>query len=145
MIQRFFILIFITSCISAVAFQQDLSYFTAKSDGKSAVVVEWKSSAENGIIQYDIERAGGQDQDFKLVASISPKGSNASYQYIDADAFMRSTAASEEQKAVAGTTYRYRLKIFLKGTEPTYSNTINVSHSVSSVRRTWGMIKEMFR
>jgi len=144
MIRRAFILIFITSCVSAVALQQELSYFTAKSDGKSAVVVEWKSSAETGTMQYEIERSGGQDQDFKFIASVSPKGSNSAYQYIDADAFMREAAAGNNQKAAA-TTYKYRLKILLKGTEPTYSNTAIVSHSVSSVRRTWGMIKEMFR
>jgi hypothetical protein len=145
MIRRAFILLFITSCVSAVALQLDISYFTAKSDGKSAVVVEWKSTSEQGVMQYDIERAGGQDQEFKFIASLSPKGANSTYQYVDADAFMRTNANGEEQKVIAGTTYKYRLKILSKGAEPAYSSTAIVSHSVSSVRRTWGMIKEMFR
>lgn len=144
MIRRILILILITTCISAAAFKQELSYFTAKSDGKAAVVLEWKSANENSVVRYDVERASGDEQEFKFIATVSPKGVNSPYQYVDADAFMREKAAAEDQH-IAATTYRYRLKILAKGTDPTYSNTATVSHSVSSVRRTWGMIKEMFR
>ena len=41
--------------------------------------------------------------------------------------------------------YSYRLKVFFKDHTYKYSDEINVTHKTSSIRRTWGMIKEMFK
>jgi hypothetical protein len=40
--------------------------------------------------------------------------------------------------------FQYRLRINLADGEVSYSNTISVTKPASGVRRTWGMIKEMF-
>jgi hypothetical protein len=40
---------------------------------------------------------------------------------------------------------QYRLKLVRPDKSFTYSNSVSVTHSVSSIKRTWGMIKEMFR
>jgi hypothetical protein len=41
--------------------------------------------------------------------------------------------------------YSYRIKVIAFDNSVSYSNIVSVSHSVSGIRRTWGMIKEMFR
>jgi hypothetical protein len=40
--------------------------------------------------------------------------------------------------------YKYRLRMNLSDGELSYSETVNVTKPSSGVRRTWGMIKEMF-
>jgi hypothetical protein len=42
-------------------------------------------------------------------------------------------------------TYSYRLKIIFSDNTYIYSDIALVKHKPSSIRRTWGMIKEMFR
>jgi hypothetical protein len=66
---------------------------------------------------------------------VQPKGSNSLYTYVDRSAY-------KDTESV----YVYRLKILEASSGPSsYSNEITVSHSVSSVKRTWGSIKAMFR
>jgi len=64
---------------------------------------------------------------------VAPKGNNSFYEFVDQTAFK--TTAS---------VYQYRIRIVAQdGT--TYSKVMVVSHNVSSVKRTWGSLKAMFR
>ena len=135
------ILALILSLTTLLAAEISLDYFTAKSDGK-IIIVSWKSSTERNIVRYEIERAG-VDMAFKSIAQIEAKGEQASYTYSDEDAFMKQN--DNNPSLTQQTKYSYRLKYIGTDNSQTYSSPINVSHSVSGVRRTWGMIKEMFR
>ncbi len=135
------ILALLLSVTSLFAAEIALDYFTAKSDGK-VITVSWKSSTERNISRYEIERAGA-DLAFKPIAQIDAKGSQAMYNYNDEDAFMKQN--DNNPTLIQQTKYSYRLKYVGTDNSYTYSSPINVSHSVSGVRRTWGMIKEMFR
>lgn len=135
------ILALLLSVTSLFAAEISLDYFTAKSDGKS-ITVSWKSSTERNISRYEIERAGS-DFAFKPIAQIDAKGTAASYTYTDEDAFMKLN--DNNPTLTQQTKYTYRLKYVGSDNSANYSSPINVSHSVSGVRRTWGMIKEMFR
>jgi hypothetical protein len=111
-----------------------LDFFNGRSDGDN-IVLEWKTRSESSLLRYDIQRKAGQDGDFVTLATVSPKGSNSLYTYIDRSAYKASQS-----------TYVYRLKIVeSSGSPASYSSEISVSHSVSSVKRTWGSIKAMFR
>ena len=135
------ILALLLSVTTLFAAEISLDYFTAKSDGKS-ITVSWKSSTERNLLRYEIERAGA-DFTFKPIVQIDAKGSAANYTYTDEDALMKQ---NDNNPTIAQQTkYTYRLKYVGSDNSTTYSSPINVSHSVSSVRRTWGMIKEMFR
>jgi hypothetical protein len=124
---------------SAQAVQVTLQYFQAKSNGNS-IVVEWKSSSEADVAQYEIERAGA-DKQFRFVATVAAKGSNQSYSFKDDEAFGKGDA----DKNIAANYFTYRLKVVTQDKNASYSNTVGVVHNVSGIKRTWGMIKEMFR
>lgn len=130
----------LTSVVTLWAVQITLQSFTARSES-GAVKVEWRSATEVGLDRYELERAG-DDQVFRTVAVVDAKGSNQSYSYLDEEAFGKRDGTDG---SIAKTYFTYRLKMVLDDRTATYSNTTGVSHSVSGIKRTWGMIKEMFR
>jgi hypothetical protein len=105
---------------------------TAYSNG-STITVRWVSEDETNTTGYVIERKSGNDGAFIRLTdvSIAPKGSGASYEFVDNTAF-RTT----------DNFYQYRITAVGSGAEPYY---VSVNHNVSGVRRTWGSIKAMFR
>ena len=102
-------------------------------------MLDWQSGNEGAVKSYEIERAA-EDNVFRYVATVSAKGSNHTYRYTDEEAFGKG-----DQERVQSTYFTYRLKLVHGDNTVTYSTTAGVSHSVSTVKRTWGMIKEMFR
>jgi hypothetical protein len=100
------------------------------------IVVQWGTDDESQVANFFVERsstsasAGFQD----ISAAISPTGNGSSYTFKDYSAFKTSES-----------TYYYRIRIQAKDGTSSYSDTKLVTHSVSSVRRTWGSLKAMFR
>ena len=105
----------------------------ARSDGNN-VTIQWGSTDESGIVNYVIERRAGTNGEFLILAEVGVKGSNSSYEYIDYSAFKTN-----------GSIYQYRIKIVSQQGLIEYSKVVTVSHNVSSVKRTWGSLKAMFR
>jgi len=104
---------------------------SAYSNGTN-IIVRWVSENEAGVRGYAIERKAGMDGPF-ITLTVEPlfcKGNNEAYEFIDQSAFRT-------------TDNLYQYKITALGTGAVYYVTVN--HSVSSVRRTWGSIKAMFR
>jgi hypothetical protein len=110
-----------------------LDFFNGRSDGDN-IVLEWKTRSESNLQRYEIQRKAGSSGEFVTLATVPPKGSNSLYTYVDRSAY-------KDTESV----YVYRLKILETSGPSSYSNEITVSHSVSSVKRTWGSIKAMFR
>lgn len=110
--------------------------FTARPQS-GAIVVEWRVSREDGVTRYELERSSAASQKFHTLTTVSPKGAPATYTYEDRDV-LRPTATQQS-------VYTYRIKIVGKDGSTSYSPTVTVAYNVSGVRRTWGMIKEMFR
>jgi len=105
----------------------------ARSDGNN-VTVQWGTTDESAVKEFGVERRPVNGTDFVLVSTIAPKGNNSYYEYVDQTAFK-----------TTGTVYQYRVRIVDANLGVTYSDPISVSHSVSSVKRTWGSLKAMFR
>jgi hypothetical protein len=105
---------------------------TAYSNG-STITIRWVSEDETSTTGYVIERKSGIDGAFIRLTEtpIVPKGSGASYEFVDNTAF-RTTDSF----------YQYRITAVGSGADPYY---VSVNHRVSGVRRTWGSIKAMFR
>lgn len=133
-------LLLLTLVTTTWAVQTTLQYFSARSSGTS-ITVEWRTNAEENVLQYEIERAG-DDQVFRFVAVVPAKGSNQVYSFTDNEAFGKPDGTNG---TIAKTYFTYRLKIVNGDKTTSYSNSTGVSHSVSGIKRTWGMIKEMFR
>lgn len=135
---KYFILIALISIVSLAYGDTLIKYFTAKSDGNS-ITVSWQANDESAILRYELER-GSEEGVFQKVESFDAKGTGYSYSFIDEGAYLK-----DGDHKLQETTYQYRLKIIKSQNTVSYSNTVNVIHDVSSIRRTWGMIKEMFR
>mgnify|MGYP002784530441 CR=1 FL=1 len=130
--------------VAPVVFAQaTIEGFVARSDGR-AITIEWRSSQEQSVNLYEVERSPANQNDFKRIGAVQARGSQQSYRFIDENALVASTSGGNATTQ-GGAVYVYRLKIIDVNDKVSYSNTISVSHTISSVRRTWGMIKEMFR
>jgi hypothetical protein len=117
-----------------------IEYLRAKSDGKS-ITVEWKTTSEQDINSFAIERAGS-DQIFESIETKQAKGFASTYTYLDESTFKTS---ENGDKTLSKNIYFYRIAINKKDGSKVYSTIANVTHNTSSIRRTWGMLKEMFR
>jgi hypothetical protein len=119
-----------------------LDYFKAWSDGNS-VVVEWKCPNELSISKYELQRSS-DDISFTTVETFTSKGSGYVYKFTDEDVFFKD-GDPDGDKTQSESKYSYRLKIMNVDNSFIYSNFVTVKPNISSIRRTWGMIKEMFR
>jgi hypothetical protein len=130
----------ILGCVSAL-FVAGISFAgvikgqpSARSDG-SSITIHWDSDDETGVVSWEIARKVGWDgQYIVLTSSYKAKGSNQPYDFVDETAF-RTT----------GTFYKYRITAIYSNGSRSDPYEAGVSHTVSSVRRTWGSIKAMFR
>lgn len=132
------IALFLSSTALLFAMEITIASFTAKSDGKD-ITLRWESTKETQVLHYEVLRSMQNTNDYKTIATVAAKGSS-SYTFIDEDAYMKGNGGTTTN----GTLYSYRLRI-VGDSGTTLSDPISVTHNVSSVRRTWGMIKEMFR
>lgn len=107
-------------------------YFHARSEGDN-VVLTWQTGSEQNLSKFLIERKTVNGS-FTELSSILPKGNNNTYTFTDETAFK-----------VTDAIYIYRIKIVDNDNSSTFSSEVSVSHNVSSVKRTWGSIKALFR
>jgi hypothetical protein len=136
MFKKICLSLIITFTVSALLFAGVyIEKFTVQSENGN-VTVEWKTQDESTVSRFEIERKSGNSDSFIMIATVTPLGNNSDYQYIDRSAYKTSDAL-----------YVYRLKIIDKNSsvDPVYTNSIAVTHKVSSVKSTWGSIKSMFR
>lgn len=128
-ISTIFIAFFIIATVYAGAFIQ---YFHVRSEADN-VKLEWQTGDEVNLQKYVIERKTLQSS-FIEIATINPQGSYSFYSFVDQNTYKTNDMV-----------FVYRLKMVDQNGQVTYSDPTSVSHSVSSVKRTWGSIKAMFR
>lgn len=109
----------------------DLLKFSARSNGNN-IIVSWQTSTETNLKQFVIERKTVNGS-FSEIGVVYPQA-DKNYEFVDQTAFK----ATDQL-------YVYRLKIVDNDGSVTYSWEVAVPHNVSSVKRTWGSIKALFR
>ena len=107
-----------------------LSYFNASPDG-SDILVSWEVPDEGGVTTFKIFRKIDGESSWKFLDHVAPTGSN-SYNYLDYTLF------KDDARNVT-----YKLQVYKSGVVYTYYTSI--VHNPTSVQRTWGSIKAMFR
>jgi hypothetical protein len=107
---------------------------SARSDG-SNITVQWVSDDESGVLRYEIERKSGANGQFVFLVQIPLRGNSSSYIYVDDSPFLHGMES----------VYQYRIKVDYSNGSSVYYGPVTVTHQVSSVRKTWGSIKAMFR
>lgn len=131
--KSFTILLLSLSFFIAALSQVSNDNIEAKSDG-SIIKVTWKVASEINVEKYVIERRAGISGAFIQIGTKFPVG--------------KSENTFEDQTAFKTTAniYYYQVRIiFNNGNPEQLLGPIPVSHSVNSVKRTWGSIKAMFR
>ncbi len=109
----------------------DLLKFTARSSGGN-IILDWQTISETNLRQFVVERKTVNGS-FMEVGTVHPR-EDKNYEYVDQTAFK-----TYDQL------YVYRLRIVDNDGSVSYSGEIAVPHNVSSVKRTWGSIKALFR
>lgn len=139
-ILKIFVLILLTS-VSIYAANFKLDQFVAKSDSKN-VIVEWRNSNESSISYYQLERST-DNYNFTSICTEKVK-SGGYYKFVDEQAFIMFNN-SNGNSVLEKNTYTYRIKVVYTDNSTAYSDVTYVIHNLNSVKRTWGMLKEMFR
>jgi hypothetical protein len=107
-----------------------LNYFNAAPEG-SDVLVAFQLPTEDGVTNMKMWRKMDQETQFTFLDHITPTGA-LEYRYLDYTIF------KDEPRTIT-----YRLQVYRNGAVYTYHTTI--LHNPTSVQRTWGSIKAMFR
>lgn len=131
----------IISSLVIYASSSIITSFRALSNG-SNISVEWTTSNETNIKSFEIQRSSNSSP-FKKVKTVDAFGKASDYKFIDEEAFMK--GSDEDPKIQADKIYTYRIKIIMNNGSEDYSDPISVVNQTNSIRRTWGMIKEMFK
>ncbi len=139
----------ILSALAAVAafgfdFAGVVDSLTARPDG-DGITLEWRSQVETGIRNYTVERCDVRSaNDFQEAGNQQATGSYSSYRFHDGHLSSAPISGQNGNVKPLADAYKYRVRINLADGEVSYSQTVNVTRPSSGVRRTWGMIKEMF-
>jgi hypothetical protein len=124
----------LATAASALASQTIFSYLRAVPQNDD-IVVQWRSMNEAGVQYYDVERSSDELPEFRRLERLNAKGGGTTYSFTDNGAFYKPTS---------GKRFTYRIRA-IGATIEQYSASTTVVHEVSSVKRSWGMIKELFR
>ncbi|MEW6195077.1 MAG: hypothetical protein AB1521_07985 [Bacteroidota bacterium] len=126
---RFLILLLTVSTVIFAG--AEIYNFTARSQNGD-VIVRWQASSETNIKHYVVERKTVNGS-FVEIGIVQPQSSK-NYEFVDKTAFKGNDVL-----------YVYHLKIVDSDGSASYTWEIAVPHNVSSVKRTWGSIKALFR
>ncbi|GAB4418637.1 MAG: hypothetical protein OHK0039_30230 [Bacteroidia bacterium] len=107
-----------------------LRYYNLVADGAD-ILLEWEVQNESSISEYRLFRRFNDEPTLTHVATLAANGS-PKYSYFDDDIFK-----------TTGRVIHYELHIVTTSQVYTYSRSL--SHNPTSVQRTWGSIKSMFR
>ncbi len=107
-----------------------LNFFNLNPNGAD-ILLEWEVQDEASVSEYRIFRKFQDDPTFTFVGAISATGAK-SYQYLDDDIFKSTSRVIVYELQVVKDNQVYRF-------------TANLSHNPSSIQRTWGSIKSMFK
>jgi hypothetical protein len=119
-------------------------FIRAKSLGED-VMLEWSMKEESNIDYFMIQKKiedGSKDSYIYISSRIDSEGNNSFYQYTDEDSFY---SKQQKDKFQSESIKSYRIEATTNSGEKIYSDDTYVTQNVSSVRKTWGMLKEMFR
>jgi hypothetical protein len=124
------LLFFLLLSVSGFGQSVIVSDFNLTSDGAD-VLLEWELPDESGIIEYRLYRRLNQNPSQDHIVTIKADGSG-SYRYLDDGIFKR------DSKVI-----HYDLEIIQERKTDVLTNSI--THNPTSIQRTWGSIKAMFK
>jgi hypothetical protein len=111
------------------------------------IYIRWNSGDESQaqLIRYELYRRTETSAPV-MVTTVTPRGSNQNYEYVDMSALSRSVDNGQSGTATASrvtSRYFYTLKIITQSGQREIE--ISVTLNTSGFRRTWGSLKAFFR
>ena len=105
-----------------------------------AVNINWETSSETNVVRFEVQRKSSSD--FKTIHTQAAKGQSSLYKYTDSDSFTKESSLDSPQSSNVAT---YRIIIVYSNSKTSQTEEITVHRSVNSIKRTLGMLKEMFK
>ncbi len=105
--------------------------FGVSTSNSSDIKIDWTIENEAGVSEYRLYRKTGGSSEQKYVATLYANGSRK-YTYHDKDVFK-----------TEATTITYELRVIKNGSPSFFY--ASLTYSTTSVQRTWGSIKGMFK
>jgi hypothetical protein len=96
------------------------------------VVLTWKTSLEDGVQKFVIQRSSDGNH-FTDIGEILSRGAGFEYRYED------------DKLGLTNSIFYYRLRVVNNDNSFQYSEVLNVIPNISSISRSWGSIKALFR
>jgi len=141
--KAFFFLLTLSFAGAALGFTEVITYLKGHPD-TDAIVLDWQSGVETGVKSYAIERSDIKSNNFNEIGSLAATGNNSTYHYRDAGINGAPSGTAGHSVMPLSDLYKYRIRLNYDNAV-SYSETIQVTRPSAGVKRTWGMIKEMFR
>lgn len=117
--------------ISLLYADAELLEFRAE-PAQNMITLTWKTGQENNVSSFQIER-GTNNKNFIKIGEVGAKGSNSDYEFQD------------ESISRTRSIYYYRLRLINSDGSFQLSDILPVIPNISSIKRTWGSIKALFR
>jgi hypothetical protein len=140
-----YIIIFISAIVISTttllfANLQIIKSFKA-TNNNDIVTIEWETISEKNISRFELQRLSNST--FKTIHSQKPKGDASTYKFTDSDGFIKEITNDHIQTEYVAS---YKIKIIYTDNSPdTYTDEIYATRNVSIIKRTLGMLKEMFK
>jgi hypothetical protein len=99
---------------------------------QNKIVLQWKSSSEENVQKYVVQRSNDNNH-FSDIGEIEAKGAGYVYRFED------------EDLGIINSIFYYRLKIIDQDDSFEHTDVLTVIPNISSISRTWGSIKALFR
>jgi hypothetical protein len=132
------LLLVLGSAVAAVA--ASLSLFTAAYDS-ARVRIDWEVNTETDVTSFDLARKTSTETSYSALTNVTPNGQRR-YTFYDANVFRTATGGAPTP-ALGGGPVTYRLTIHGPGGDQSFLTVL--AGTPSSVQRSWGTIKSMFR
>ena len=128
--------VFLTILISIILFtllfaDAEIMEFRAE-PAQNKTTISWKTGQEENVSKFHIERSTN-NKEFIKVGEVEAKGNNSEYEFED------------ESISRMKNIYYYRLKVVNNDGTFQYSESLPVIPNISSIKKTWGSIKALFR
>jgi hypothetical protein len=99
---------------------------------QSKIVLQWKTSQEENVTKFVVERST-DNAHFSDIGEVTARGPGFQYHFED------------ENLGMTNSLFFYRLRIVNENGTFQYSESLQVIPNISSISRSWGSIKALFR
>lgn len=136
--KRHYILVALALAMTATAAAANGIFKSVKAESKGEEIqIVWKTGEDSQFHTFEVERRSNEVPTYRRIGSLVARSSGGTYSFVDNGAFFKTDADKE---------FTYRIRAIGNSGVEQYSPPVTVSHKVvSSVKRSWGMIKELFR